>query len=70
MTLPELFAEYRKATEALDAAEKAEGVARSRATQCRNEVNNLQKKIDAEIEKERKEARWDTDWAAKRRETA
>lgn len=60
--LTELLAELEKANRVLKEAEASESRARSDCCNARNIVNNLQKSIDAEMEKLKKEAAWNTDW--------
>lgn len=66
MKLTELLAELEAANENLKEKEAAERRASSDTTQARNEVNNLQKSIDAEMAKLKKEASWNTDWHSER----
>lgn len=69
MKLAELLAELEAATKNLKERQAEERVASGNTTQARNEVNNLQKSIDAEMAKLKKEAEWNTDWHSQRDRT-
>jgi exonuclease VII small subunit len=68
MTGPELadigalVAEYEQALADLVAADKALAEARNIECECRNRVNNAQKRIDAWYNKRREIAPSDSDW--------
>lgn len=64
--MDELFKAYREASKELDEAEASERAAASRSINARNKVNDLQKKIDAEMTKLRQDAKWNTDWHSER----
>lgn len=64
--MDELFKAYREASRELDEAEASERAAASRATNARNKVNDLQKKIDAEMLRVKGEASWNTNWHSER----
>lgn len=66
MKLSELLAELEEANKRLKDAKFAESQASSRTTQVLNEVNNLQKSIDAEMAKIKGAAEWNTDWHSQR----
>ena len=65
--LAELLKSLTEMSAHLKDAIQAEQAARSECTERRNRVNNLQKEIDAEMEKVRNSAEWDTDWHSKRK---
>jgi chromosome segregation ATPase len=66
MKLSELLSELEAAVANLKEKEAAERRASADTTQVRNEVNNLQKSIDAEMAKLKREASWNTDWHSQR----
>lgn len=65
--LAQLFNDLHTAAVGLMEAEKEERVAASNTTYRRNEVNSIQKAIDAEMKKLRESAPRGTDWADRKR---
>ena len=63
MKLPEIWAEHQRLKEVYEKARAAESAARSNCTTLRNEINDVQRHMDAAIAEEKKSSPEDSDWA-------
>lgn len=65
-TLADLLEVLARRTEALKNAVERERQASSDTTACRNQLNETQKAIDAEVAKLKRNAEWNTEWHSQR----
>ena len=63
MKLPEIWAEHERLRESYDKAAATRRVADSHCTTIINEINDVQKKIDAVVAEEKELCPADSDWA-------